>query len=76
MAVSLGRFSRWFLGGKEKEPVSNGSFLNSYSDSCIGLREPDSVKFPAKSLAPPRKVKKKWQRRSYSSLGSPRMRMR
>uniref|UniRef100_A0A2P2JC19 Uncharacterized protein MANES_13G100300 n=1 Tax=Rhizophora mucronata TaxID=61149 RepID=A0A2P2JC19_RHIMU len=63
MAVSLGRFSCWLLSGKEKESASNGSSLNSYSDWGIGLRELDTIKFPTKSLASPRKVKKKWQSR-------------
>ncbi|KAK9285304.1 hypothetical protein L1049_024495 [Liquidambar formosana] len=67
MAVSFTRFPWWGWGGKDKEPVANGSSLNSSSDWGLGLREPDNVKFPVKGaakIAPsPRKVKRKWQSR-------------
>lgn len=68
MAVSLTRLSCWLWGGKDKEPVSNGSSLNSSSDWGLGLRELENVKFPtvkgAKIAASStRKVKRKWQSR-------------
>ncbi|XP_059624141.1 uncharacterized protein LOC132267105 [Cornus florida] len=69
MAVSFTRFSWWLWGGKDKEPVANGSSKNSSSDWGLGLREPDAhtVKFPsvkgAKMASSTRKVKRKWQSR-------------
>lgn len=63
MAVSLTRFSWWLWGSKEKEPVSNGSSLNSSTDWGSGFRELDSVKFPARNLASHKKVKRKWRSR-------------
>lgn len=67
MAVSFPRISWWVWGGKDKEPVSNGSSLNSAPDWGLGLREHDSVKFPsvkgAKVTSSSRKVKRKWQSR-------------
>ncbi|KAL6959495.1 hypothetical protein U1Q18_043253 [Sarracenia purpurea var. burkii] len=67
MAVSLTRFSWWLWGGKDKEPVSNGSSLNSSTDWGLGLREVENVKFPpvkgAKIASSTRKVKRKWQSR-------------
>lgn len=68
MAVSLTRFSWWLWSGKENEPVSNGSSLNSSTDWGSGLRELESVKFPAKNLASPRKVKRKWHSREDRKL--------
>ncbi|KAG6702686.1 hypothetical protein I3842_07G047800 [Carya illinoinensis] len=67
MAVSFTRFSWRLWSGKEKEPVSNGSSLNSSFEWGFGLREPETVKFPSvkgtKITAPHRKVKRKWQSR-------------
>lgn len=67
MAVSLTRFSWWWWGGKEKEPVSNGSSVNSLSDWGFGLREPDNLNFrsvtAAKMASSTRKVKRKWKSR-------------
>ncbi|KAA8530755.1 hypothetical protein F0562_005477 [Nyssa sinensis] len=66
MAVSFTRFSWWMWGGKDKEPVSNGSSTNSSSDWGFGLREPDTVKFPSvkgAKMPPSRKVKRKWRSR-------------
>ena len=67
MAVSFPRISWWMWGGKDKEPVSNGSPLNSTPDWGLGLREPDTVKFRsvggAKVTSSSRKVKRKWQSR-------------
>ncbi|KAE8709466.1 protein SGT1-like protein [Hibiscus syriacus] len=64
MAVSFPGFPWWFRGGgnKEKPPVSNGSSLNSLNSSSdwgLGLRESETVKFPAKISR--RKAKAKWQ---------------
>lgn len=58
MASSFPGFPWWFWGGgsKDKQRVSNGS-LNSSSDLGLGLREPETVKFPTK-VAP---SKGKWQ---------------
>lgn len=68
MAVSLTRLSWWLWGGKEKEPVSNGSPLSSSSEwGGFSLKERESVKFPlvkGTKIAPShRKVKRKWQSR-------------
>jgi hypothetical protein len=67
MAVSLTRFSWRLWGGKEKEPVSNGSSPNSSFEWGFGLREPETVKFPTvkgtKISSSQRKVKRKWQSR-------------
>lgn len=67
MAVSFTRISWWSWGnGKDKEPVSNGSSLNSGSDWGLGFRELDCVKLGlpgAKIASSPRKVKRKWQSR-------------
>ena len=67
MAVSFPRISWWMWGGKDKEPVSNGSSLNSTPDWGLGLREHDTVKFPSVKRADvtssSRKVKRKWQSR-------------
>ncbi|KAJ1375822.1 hypothetical protein SESBI_50585 [Sesbania bispinosa] len=70
MAVSLTRLSWWLWGGgKEKEPVSSGSPLNSSSEWGFSLKERESVnvKFPlvkGTKIAPShRKVKRKWQSR-------------
>ncbi|MCI09162.1 hypothetical protein A2U01_0030245, partial [Trifolium medium] len=52
MAVSLNPFSSWNMWGgnrrKEKEPVSNGSSLNSSTTSewTLALKEREVVKFP------------------------------
>jgi hypothetical protein len=53
MAVSLKPFSSWNMWGgggrrKEKEPVSNGSSLNSSTTSewTLALKEREAVKFP------------------------------
>ncbi|XP_010277507.1 PREDICTED: uncharacterized protein LOC104611921 [Nelumbo nucifera] len=66
MAVAFTRFSWWLWGGKDHEPtVSSGSSLNSSSD--LGMREPDSVKFPSvmggKIPSTPRRTKRKWHSR-------------
>ncbi|GER26196.1 phenylalanine--tRNA ligase beta subunit [Striga asiatica] len=64
MALS---FTRWlWLGGREKEKVSNGSVMNSINskgDWGVGLRgEPESLKFfPVKNSAS--RVKRKWKSR-------------
>lgn len=67
MAVSFTGFSWRLWSGKEKEPVSNGSSLNSSFEWGFSLREPETVKFPSvkgtKIAAPHRKVKRKWQSR-------------
>jgi len=68
MAVSFTRFSWWLWGGKDNEPVLNGSALNSSFDLGFGLREPETLQFPSfkgtnKLASSPRKVKKKWQSR-------------
>ncbi|KAL6993210.1 hypothetical protein U1Q18_011327 [Sarracenia purpurea var. burkii] len=67
MAVSLTRFSWLMWGGKDKEPVSNGSSLNSSSDWGLGSREVDNMKFASvkgpKFASSTRKVKRKWQSR-------------
>ncbi|KAJ8771209.1 hypothetical protein K2173_025999 [Erythroxylum novogranatense] len=68
MAVSLNRFSRWLWSSKEKESVSNGSSLNSSTDLGFGSRELDSVKFPRKSLASYKKVKRKSQSREQRKI--------
>ncbi|XVF15297.1 hypothetical protein REPUB_Repub09cG0138900 [Reevesia pubescens] len=56
MAVSFPGFPWWFWGGgsKEKQPISNGSSLNSLNSSSdwgLGLRESETVKFQTK-IAP------------------------
>ena len=52
---------------KDKEPISNGSSLNSSSDWGLGIREVDNVKFHsvkgAKIASATRKVKRKWHSR-------------
>ncbi|KAK8305091.1 hypothetical protein E1A91_D03G038300v1 [Gossypium mustelinum] len=61
MAVSFPGFPWWFWGNsgnKEKQLVSNGSSLNS-SDWGLGLREPETVKFPTKIAST--KGKPNWQ---------------
>lgn len=68
MAVSLTRFSWWWLGGNDtKEPVSNGSSINSSFEWGLGLREPETVQFPSvkgkKVASSNGKVKRKWQSR-------------
>lgn len=71
MAVSATRFSWcYWSGGKEKEPVSNGSSsLNSSADWGLGLRDPskDSMKFSAlkgaRMASSSRKIKRKWHSR-------------
>lgn len=67
MAVSFTRLSWWLWGGKEKEPVSNSSPLNSSSEWGFSLKERETVKFPlvkGTKIAPShRKVKRKWQSR-------------
>ncbi|XP_073153071.1 uncharacterized protein [Henckelia pumila] len=79
MAVSFTRLSWLWLGGKEKEQVSNGSLansINSLSDWGLGLRgEPESLKFNSvrgvdkrmPSSSSSRKVKKKWKSREERS---------
>ncbi|XP_017969393.1 PREDICTED: uncharacterized protein LOC18611459 [Theobroma cacao] len=65
MAVSFPGFPWWFWGGgsKEKQPVSNGSSLNSLNSSSsdwgLGLRESETVKFQTKIT--PKKGKGQWQ---------------
>ncbi|XWS45019.1 hypothetical protein CRYUN_Cryun15aG0100000 [Craigia yunnanensis] len=51
MAIYFPGFPWWFWrgGSKDKQPVSNGSSLNS--DWGLGLREPETVKFQTK-IAP------------------------
>ncbi|CAK9186724.1 unnamed protein product [Ilex paraguariensis] len=67
MAFSYTRFSWWWWAGKEKEPVSNESSVNSSTDWGLGFREPNAVKFSsfkeAKVASSPRKVRRKWQSR-------------
>ncbi|CAK9169189.1 unnamed protein product [Ilex paraguariensis] len=67
MAVSFTHFSWWWWAGREKEPVSSGSSLNSSTDWGLGMRDEDTVKFPSvkgtKVASSPRKVKRKWQSR-------------
>ncbi|KAG7968085.1 hypothetical protein I3843_08G134100 [Carya illinoinensis] len=67
MAVSFPRFSWRLWAGKEKEPVSNGSSLNSSFEWGFGTRETETVKFPSvkgtKIASSQRKVKRKWQSR-------------
>ncbi|GFP92007.1 hypothetical protein PHJA_001344800 [Phtheirospermum japonicum] len=81
MALSFTRLSWLWLGGKEKEHVSNGSVTNSINplgDWGLGLRgEAENLKFysvngidrtmPSSSLN--RKVKKKWTSREDRSRG-------
>ncbi|XP_020217935.1 uncharacterized protein LOC109801307 [Cajanus cajan] len=71
MAVSLTRLSWWLWGGKEKEPNSSGSPLNSSSE--WGFKERETVKFfpsvKGTKIAPShRKVKRKWQSREERRL--------
>ncbi|RDX81704.1 hypothetical protein CR513_37575 [Mucuna pruriens] len=72
MAVSLRRLSRWLWGGgKEEEPASGGSQLNSSSE--WGFKERETVKiFPSvkgTKIAPShKKVKRKWQSREERRL--------
>lgn len=65
MAVSFTRFSCWLWGGKEKEPVSNSSTLNSSSELGFALKELERVKFPSvkgpKVVPSHRKHKRKWR---------------
>ncbi|TKY69955.1 hypothetical protein E2542_SST06239 [Spatholobus suberectus] len=65
MGVYLTRLSRWLWGGKEKEPASSGSPLNSSSE--WGFKERETVKFPSvkgTKIAPSHgKVKRKRQSR-------------
>ncbi|KAL3527546.1 hypothetical protein ACH5RR_012202 [Cinchona calisaya] len=68
MALSLTGFSWWWWSGKEKEPISNGSSMNSLSDWGFGLREPEDLKFRSVKAAKmvslsSRKVKRKWKSR-------------
>ncbi|KAL2521752.1 uncharacterized protein Fot_25748 [Forsythia ovata] len=73
MALSFTRFSWWWLGGKEKEQVSNGSSMNpTNSLGDWGLRgESESLKFYSvkganrrmPSSSSTRKVKRKWKSR-------------
>ncbi|CAI9111446.1 OLC1v1011668C1 [Oldenlandia corymbosa var. corymbosa] len=66
MAVSLTRFPWCWWGNKEKDPVSNGSSVNSLPDWGFGLKDPDNLKFrsitAAKKMASS-KVKRKWKSR-------------
>lgn len=66
MALAFTNLSWWLRTGKHQEPkISNGSSLNSSSDS--GLWESDNLKFPlvgrANAASSSRKVKRKWQSR-------------
>ncbi|GLU18197.1 hypothetical protein SLE2022_345100 [Rubroshorea leprosula] len=62
MAVSFPRFSWRFWGGsKERERLSSGPSLNSSSDCSFGLKELDTVNFPAKMGSKPEKGKGKWE---------------
>lgn len=67
MAVSLGRLSWWWWAGREKEPVPNGSSMNSLSDWGFGLKEPDNFKFTSvkatKMASSSRKNRRKWKSR-------------
>ncbi|XP_011099986.1 uncharacterized protein LOC105178248 [Sesamum indicum] len=79
MALSFGRFSWLWLGGKEKEQVSNGSLINSINslgDWGVGFRgEPESLKFYSvkgvdrrmPSSSSNRKAKRKWKSREERS---------
>ncbi|XP_022751133.1 uncharacterized protein LOC111299888 [Durio zibethinus] len=65
MAVSFPRFPWWFWSGgsKDKQPVLNGSSLNSSSSSSsdrgLGMRESETVKFQTKIASA--KGKGTWQ---------------
>lgn len=66
MALAFTNLSWWLRSGKHQEPkISNGSSLNSSSDS--GLWESENLKFPlvgrANVASSSRKVKRKWQSR-------------
>lgn len=67
MAVSLTRMSWCWWGGKEKEPISNGSSMNSLPDLGFGLRDNDNLKFrsvkAAKMASSSRKIRRKWKSR-------------
>ncbi|KAJ8640475.1 hypothetical protein MRB53_017169 [Persea americana] len=68
MALAFTRLSWWSWGGKDHEgTASSGSPLNASSDFGLGIREPDSLKFPpvrgSKMHSTSRRVKKKWQSR-------------
>ena len=64
MAFSFTGFPWRLWGGNEKEPVSNGSSMNSSFEWGFGLWEPDTVKFPSTKIASSqRKVKRKWPSR-------------
>lgn len=73
MALSVTRFPWLWLGGKEKEKVSNGPVMNSLNtlgDWGIGLRaEPENLKFYSVKGVDGRmpssagKVKRKWKSR-------------
>ncbi|KAI3462132.1 hypothetical protein Pfo_018795 [Paulownia fortunei] len=77
MALSLTRFSWLWLGGKDKEQVSNGSLinsLNSLGEWGLGLRgEPESLKFysmkggDSRMPSSNRKAKRKWKSREERS---------
>ncbi|KAI3451243.1 hypothetical protein Pfo_007908 [Paulownia fortunei] len=79
MALSFTRFPWLWLGGKEKEQVSNGSLINSINslgDWGVGLRgEAESLKFYSvkevdrrvPSSSSNRKVKRKWKSREERS---------
>lgn len=71
MAVSFTRFAWCLWAGKDKEPISNGSSLNS-SFECggFGMNQPETVQlFPSvrgnkkKIASSTRKAKRKWQSR-------------
>lgn len=72
MAVSLTRFSWWCLGKDKKEPIPNGSSLNSSFEWGFGLREPETVQFPSvrgkKVASSNGKVRPKWQSREERSV--------
>eukprot|EP00262_Sarcandra_glabra_P018312 TRINITY_DN6516_c0_g3_i1.p1 TRINITY_DN6516_c0_g3~~TRINITY_DN6516_c0_g3_i1.p1 ORF type:complete len:175 (+),score=32.99 TRINITY_DN6516_c0_g3_i1:57-581(+) len=68
MALAFPRLSWWLWGGKDHEStVPSASSLNSSLDLGLGIREPESVKFPSvkgtKMRSTSRRVKRKWQSR-------------
>ncbi|KAL0461436.1 UNVERIFIED_CONTAM: hypothetical protein Slati_0031200 [Sesamum latifolium] len=79
MALSFTRFSWLWLGGKDKEQVSNGSLINSINplgEWGLGLRgEAENLKFYSRkggdrrvpSSSSNRKAKRKWKSREERS---------
>ncbi|KAF8377387.1 hypothetical protein HHK36_030764 [Tetracentron sinense] len=67
MAVSFTRLPWWLWGGKEQESTVSAGSLNSSLDLDLGLREPDTLKFPSvkggKMASSSRRTKQKWKSR-------------